>query len=129
MILALLVSAHRCPFDTTPLAEAPSPGSLALVDNGKYSESWRELSRQFQNSISQEQWKQSVASARGLVGRFESRNLETAQPVKDPPNAPKGDYVICHFNANFARKSGAVETTTTARDTDKRWQTSGYFVK
>ena len=63
------------------------------------------------------------------MGKFESRKLSVAQAVKDPPNAPAGEYLILQYTSNFANKNEATETVVMGMDTGRQWRTSGYFVK
>ena len=116
----------------TPQSEAGQRQAgdwLALVDAGKYAASWDAASSSFRKAIAKDKWVEAVTAARKPLGKIESRKLETAQPVKDPPNAPPGDYIILQFASDFEKKANAVETVVMVQDDDKQWRTSGYFVK
>jgi hypothetical protein len=102
---------------------------LALVDSGKFGDSWDTAASVFKKGITREAWVKTVAEVRAQLGKSESRKLSVAQPLKDPPNAPAGDYIILQYTSNFANKNEVVETVVMGMDTDKRWRTSGYFVK
>jgi hypothetical protein len=102
---------------------------LAVVDAGKYAESWDAASATFQKGVTKDDWVKAVSTVRGQLGKFESRKPSVSQAIKDPPNAPPGDYIILQYVSNFGNKNGATETAVMSLDADKQWRTSGYFVK
>lgn len=101
---------------------------LPLVDQGKYAESWKQASSFFRTSVTAEQWQQALQQVRGPLGRFKSRSILSSKPLRNPPNAPPGDYFLLQYTADFEHRNGTVETVIMARD-GKRWLLSGYFVK
>jgi hypothetical protein len=102
---------------------------LALVDAGKYSQSWKETAPYFQRSVPQDQWEVNGKHIRASFGNLHSRKLKSAQYTKSVPGAPDGEYVILKYDTSFANKREAVETITPMRDKDGRWKVSGYFIK
>ena len=113
------------PKDATKAAEK----WLLLVDGARYGESWEQASPTFKSAITKDHWVEAVTKVRDQVGKFESRTLSTAQPVKDPPNSPPGDYLFLQYTSNFAGKNQATELLVLFQDPDKQWRSSGYFVK
>jgi hypothetical protein len=102
---------------------------LALVDEGKYAESWAEASEHFQLNIRQDQWEQALQGVRKPLGRQVSRSVAGASYKTALPGAPDGEYVVIQFNTSFEHKNSAVETVTPKREKDGTWKVSGYFIK
>ncbi len=102
---------------------------LPLVDQGKYVESWKQASTFFRESVTAEQWQVALKQVRGPLGKFKTRTFLTAQSLKNPPNAPPGEYILLQYTADFEHRNGAVETAIMAHENGKRWLLSGYFVK
>ena len=116
---------------TTPeqAAQKSAEQWLALVDAGKYSQSWKETAPYFQRNVPQDQWEVNGKHIRESFGNVISRKLKSAQYTKSVPGAADGEYVILQFDTSFAKKKSAVETITPMRDKDGHWKVSGYFVK
>ncbi|MBK7926842.1 MAG: DUF4019 domain-containing protein [Bryobacterales bacterium] len=110
-------------------AEAAALQWLALVDNGRYSDSWSQSSEVFRQAISQEQWVQALQKVRTPLGKLVSRKLSSATHAVNLPGAPEGEYVVLQFTASYENKKGAVETITPMLEKDGAWRVSGYFVK
>jgi hypothetical protein len=102
---------------------------LALVDAGKYAESWNATAPFFQRAVPKDDWEMKGKRIRQSFGKLVSRKLKSAHYTKSVPGAPGGEYVILQFDTSFENKKSAVETITPMRDKDGRWRVSGYFVK
>ena len=102
---------------------------LALVDAGKYAESWKTAAAYFQTAVSQDQWEHAIVAVRKPLGDLVSRKLKSAQYTKSLPGAPDGEYVVLQFDTSFANKKEAVETVTPMLDKDGKWKVSGYYIK
>jgi len=102
---------------------------LALVDAGKFAESWKTAAGYFQAAVSQEQWEHSLGAVRKPLGDLVSRKLKSAKYAKSLPGAPDGEYVVLQFDTSFANKKTAIETVTPMLDKDGQWKVSGYFIK
>jgi hypothetical protein len=111
------------------LGQQSAEGWLALVDSGKYAESWDQASELFKNAITKEQWEKTLKSTLGPLGKLQSRKLKSATYTKTLPGAPDGEYVVIQFDSSFENKKSAVETLTPMRDKDGKWRVSGYFIK
>ncbi len=110
-------------------AEKASLSWLALVDDGKYAESWQEAAELFRQAVPQAQWPGMVEKARSPFGKLVSRKLKAATFTHELPGAPAGDYVVIQYDTDFEKKTGATETVTPMKDRDGVWRVSGYFVK
>jgi hypothetical protein len=102
---------------------------LALVDAGKYTNSWEEAAAAFKKAVSVGQWNQAVASVRKPLGKLMSRKLMTKSYQTSLPGAPDGEYVVIQFESSFAHKKAAIETVTPMLNKDGSWRVSGYFIK
>jgi Protein of unknown function (DUF4019) len=102
---------------------------LALVDAGKYGESWDGAASLFRAAITRDKWTTAASGARGPLGKLVSRKLKSAEHKTKLPGAPDGEYVVLQFDTTFEKKATAVETVTPMLDTDGVWRVSGYFVR
>jgi hypothetical protein len=120
LLTILLLAAAAAMAADAPETEAAKAAEkwVALVDSGKYADSWKQAGADFKKAVTVEKWTEAAKGA-----------LDSTQTVKDPPNAPAGEYVVCQFNANFANRPGAVETIVMFLESDKQWRTSGYFIR
>jgi len=102
---------------------------VALVDGGKYAESWKEASEYFRNAVKQEQWEQMARAVRQPLGKIVSRKMKSSTYKTALPGAPDGEYVVITFKTAFENKKTAIETVTPMLDKDGKWRVSGYFIK
>jgi hypothetical protein len=111
------------------LAQQSADAWLALVDSGKYAESWQEASQLFKAAVTKEQWQTAVGSARNPLGKVLSRKVKSTTSTKTLPGAPDGEYVVIQYDSSFEHKQSAIETVTPMLDKDGKWRVSGYFIK
>jgi hypothetical protein len=111
------------------LAQQSSEAWLALVDSGKYADSWQESSQLFKAHVTREQWQSMLRASRDPLGKMMTRKLKSATYTKTLPGAPDGEYVVIQYQSNFEHKQSAVETVTPVLDKDGKWRVSGYFIK
>jgi hypothetical protein len=102
---------------------------LALVDAGRYNESWQEAARFFKAAVTNQQWRVSMAAYRKPLGRLITRTLKSKTYATSLPGAPDGEYVVIQYATTFENKKSAIETITPMLDGDGRWRVSGYFIK
>jgi hypothetical protein len=110
-------------------AVAAAESWVALVDGGKYGESWKEAAEYFRNAVKQEQWEQAARAVRQPLGQLISRKVKTTAYKTALPGAPDGEYVLIEFETVFEHKKTAIETVTPMMDKDGKWRVSGYFIK
>jgi hypothetical protein len=101
---------------------------LALVDQGKYEESWQEAASLAKTVVTAEQWSQAIEGARKPLGDLNSRKLKSAKYTTTMPGAPDGEYVVIQFDTSFANKKKAIETLIPMKGEDGVWRVSGYFI-
>lgn len=102
---------------------------LALIDDGKYAQSWKEAAEYFRNAVPQDQWKQMLQSVRGPLGKMISRKVSTSEYKTSLAGAPDGEYVVIHFETSYQNKKSAIETVTPILDKDGKWRVAGYYIK
>ena len=111
--------------DALPSAES----WLALVDEGKYADSWNEAAGYFKGAVREEKWQETLQAVRWPLGKVISRELKTKSYHTSLPGAPDGEYVVIQFDTSFENKESAVETVTPMMDKDGKWRVSGYLIK
>jgi Protein of unknown function (DUF4019) len=111
------------------LARQSAEKWLALVDSGKYADSWQEASQLFKAHVTKGQWKSALTATRDPLGKMLSRNLKSATYSKTLPGAPDGEYVVIQYETSFEHKQSAIETITPMLDKDGTWRISGYYIK
>jgi hypothetical protein len=109
-------------------AQASGEAWLALIDNAKYAESWKEASSYFRGRVPEKQWVEMVKGVRAPLGKLVSRKQQSITFAKSLPGAPDGSYAVIVFRASYANKASAIETLTLMVDGDK-WRAAGYFIR
>lgn len=110
-------------------AEKAASAWLALVDAGRYGDSWKEASSLFKKQVTADQWEAAARGARAPLGALRARKLASARYMTSLPGAPDGEYVVIQFQTDFENKKAAVETVTPMKEKDGSWKVSGYYVK
>ena len=130
LALVLTTAIFSYPQETPrALAQKASEHWLALVDAGKYGESWDAAARAFKDALSRQAWINQVEAARKPLGKLVSRKLAKSNYMKNPPGAPPGEYVAIEYQSSFENLKSATETVVPTLDKDGKWRVSGYFVK
>ena len=111
------------------MAVKASGAWLALVDDGRYADSWEDAAGYFKSAVSAAQWEQMLSSVRKPLGDVVTRKLKSKEYMTSLPGAPDGEYVVIRYETSFTNKKTAIETVTPMLDKDNRWRVSGYFIK
>jgi len=115
--------------DAERVAAASARAWLGLIDDGRYSQSWKDASTYFRGATTENGWNASLRGVRAPLGRVLSRDLRSAKETTILPGAPDGRYVVMEFGTAFANKASAVETVTFMMDKDGQWKAAGYFIR
>jgi hypothetical protein len=115
--------------EKTAAAEKAAASWLALVDAGRYGESWEEAAGLFKAKVPKEKWEAAMNAGRKPLGALKTRKLLGAKHTTEVPGAPAGEYVVVQYSASFEDKDEAVETVTPTLDKDGNWRVSGYFIR
>jgi len=130
LVLVLLpIATMAQTVDQETEAVTAAEGWLALVDAGKYGESWKAASGFFKIAVPQGQWEQSLKAVRSPPGKLVSRKLLSKTYMISLPGAPDGEYLVIQFETSFQNKKSAIETITPMKEKDGKWRVSGYYIK
>ena len=102
---------------------------VALVDEGKYAQSWDNAADYFKSAVKKDQWESSLSAGRKPLGKVLSRKVKAKQYTTTLPGAPDGQYVVIQYETSFERKASAIETITPMRDKDGKWRVAGYYIR
>jgi hypothetical protein len=102
---------------------------VALVDAGKYPQSWDRAAGYFKGAVKRDQWEASLSASRKPLGRVLSRKVKAKQYTTTLPGAPDGHYVVIQYETSFERKASAIETITPMREKDGKWRVAGYYIR
>src|SRR5512142_736750 len=91
---------------------------LAVVDDGKYEDSWDQSAAYFRKMVPKETWVSQLTQYRAPMGRTESRSVQSASYLPSLPGAGPGEYVVIIFKAKMASGKTMTETVTPMLDTD-----------
>jgi len=102
---------------------------LALVDSGKYRQSWEETAEIFRRAVTSDGWEQKMSIHREPLGKLISREVKSAKYRTTLPGAPDAEYVVITFEASYENKKSAIETVTPMKEKDGTWRVSGYYLR
>lgn len=140
MLLTALVAVILGGLATLQPGHAESPKDQAVaametwlsgIDAGKYAESWKDASTDFQKAVTEAQLVASLKAVRAPLGAMKERKLASAlqqTEVPGPKGAIKGNFVIAQFETSFENLKFALETVTFAEE-GGTWKASGYYIK
>jgi hypothetical protein len=101
---------------------------LALIDSGKYAESWEQSAVPFKNSMTAEKWANMVKPVQTPLGKVELRKVASREYMPSLPGGAKGEFVMIQFKTDFENKKNAIETVTPMLE-NGQWKVSGYYIK
>jgi DNA-binding CsgD family transcriptional regulator len=96
---------------------------LALVDAGKWPESWAATAKSFRSVNTVANWEGASRTARVPLGAVHTRVLESDVLAPTPPT---GNRVV-RFRTDFANKPAVIETLALVRE-DGDWKVVGYYI-
>jgi len=102
---------------------------LALVDEGKYRDSWDEAADVFKNAVSKDEWEEMLGKIRPPFGKVLERNVKTKAYKTSVPGVPDGEYVVIQFQTKYEHKANTIETVTPSKEEDGKWRVAGYYIK
>ncbi|MCC7381473.1 MAG: DUF4019 domain-containing protein [Deltaproteobacteria bacterium] len=102
---------------------------LAMVDGGRYDDSWDNAASLFQKAVESGPWSRQLGGVRSPLGKVVKRELLSAKYTTALPGAPDGEYVVIQFKTTFENKKSAIETITPMKDGARGWRVSGYYIK
>jgi hypothetical protein len=103
---------------------------IALLDNGKYGDAWKQLSPSQQPSGSKDKWQSDVSRYRKQIGKLHDRKIMgAAYTTQLPGGGEPGEYVIVTFLSSYERLGSAVEVVVSQLLPDGTWVISGYSIR
>lgn len=96
---------------------------LALVDEGRWHESWNATGKAFRQLNTSETWASLSAEVRPPLGQVLSRTATGQEAVPAPPHG----FQIVRFRTTFANRTDATETVTLEREGED-WKVVGYLI-
>jgi hypothetical protein len=127
LTFAAPAAAQEATADAPPAAFHAAAAWLALVDSGRYDESWDGLGAPARQSVAREQWASILGRSRAQYAGAPVRVLAAAQQRDEIPGAPAGPYVILQYHSAFGTDRAATETVS-LRLEDGAWLPVGYFL-
>lgn len=128
-LLLLLGAAVASAVPPEKAAQGPAEEWLALVDAGKYHESWEQMAPHFRKEVGKRKWKAEIEKIRQPLGKLSERKLKSAEYSKELPGAPEGEYVVLRYESSFEHRRSAQETVTLVLGQDLIWRVAGYAVR
>jgi hypothetical protein len=109
---------------TSSAVTASAQAWLALVDQGRWEESWAATASPFRSLNTSKIWASTSEKVRAPLGAVQSRVLLSQDSVPAPPNGVE----VLKFRTSFANKPSAEETLSLAQE-DGSWRVVGYYIK
>ena len=128
-VLAMPVSRATAQVEPGQVAQQSAETWLALIDSGKYAESWQDAAQLFKSHVTKDQWQSALKATRLPLGKLQSRKVKSTTLAKTLPGAPDGQYVVIQYDSSFEHKQSAVETVTPMLDKNGQWKVAGYYIK
>jgi dienelactone hydrolase len=127
LTVAAPAAAQVTEVDAPPEAIETAADWLALVDAGRYDESWDGLGAPARQGVAREQWASILGRSRAQYAGAPVRALTASQRREEIPGAPAGPYVILQYQSAFGTDRAATETVS-LRLEDGAWRPVGYFL-
>lgn len=110
-------------------AQLAAENWLALVDAGKYADSWEQAAPLFKEAVTKSDWIEAVSKTKLPLGKLKTRKVKHTQATDKVQGAPAGQYVLLQTEAVFENKAAAKELVTLTFGKDGQWRIVGYFIQ
>jgi hypothetical protein len=116
-------------------AKTAASSWLAIVDAGRYEESWEEASVAFRENMarfgkSREFWVKALGAARTPLGKTLSRSVSRVAETDAMPGGPEGRrYLELVYESRFENAEAVTETVVVTLDDDGLWRVFNYLVR
>ena len=129
-LFMILIPLYNQSPDSEKVEQAEPIGTefLALVDGGKYAESWQSSASLMQEKISKNDWVEKLGKARNLSGGLVQRVQKSASYSTEAKDSPEGEYIMLIYESDFQRAEDVSEYVTVMREGDA-WKVAGYFMQ
>jgi len=102
---------------------------LALVDAGRYEDSWKAAGAKLKLSATPARWGEVVAKGRAPFGPLVKRTILQTRFTRTFPGVPDGNYAVVIYRVAYAQRDDGEETVTLEREADGAWRVIGYVVR
>ncbi|SFG22473.1 regulatory protein, luxR family [Novosphingobium sp. CF614] len=96
---------------------------LALVDEGRWQESWSATGKAFRALNTSQKWSTVSDEVRPPLGLVLSRTVSSQESIPAPPYG----YEVVKFRTSFVNKPDTIETVSLIRE-DSQWKVVGYWI-
>lgn len=130
LLLPLAGFADNAKVASNATLEASAKASLAwvaLLDKGKYAESWEDSATLMKLTVNKDDWIKVLDKSRKPLGNVVSREVIDQRVANDPQGLPKGEYIVMFYKTTFGHKSMAYELVTLLLE-DGKWRVLTYHV-
>jgi hypothetical protein len=114
--------------DKTKKAMATAMEFLHMIDAEKYAESWQSAATLMQDSVTQQEWVETLTKTRARSGALIERTEENASYSTTAKDSPDGEYILLTFDSKYQNTKSVSEYVTVMLEGD-RWRVAGYFIK
>jgi len=101
---------------------------IALIDSGRYEQSWQIASAAFKADVTQRQWRIGLEQIRAPYGRVKSRNIKATKPLEDRAGGARQKKLVVEFTTFFENQFAASEFVTVLLENDAIWRVSAYYL-
>ena len=115
---------------STPVSSPASPEMLqtardflAMVDAGRWADSYNAMAQSFRTSNTQQVWAEASDRMRAQLGAVQSRTFLSHETVPGPP----AGYEMMRFRASYANRSDTVERVMLVRE-GNAWRVTGITI-
>lgn len=110
-------------------ATAAAEKWLAVVDQGRYEDTWDEGSSSFKLVMSKEKWAEVLRVSLEPLGKITARKLSAKQYTTTVPEMPEGEYVLLEYAATCENSTEKQEVLTVQKEADGTWRVASYYIK
>lgn len=129
MILIPLYNHNKKPDDQKLEQAQPVVAEfLALIDDGKYSESWESLAHLVRDKVNQKEWLEKLDKARSRSGGLVQRVQTSARSATALKDSPEGEYIILSYESDFQSAEDVSEYVAVMREGDS-WKVASYSMQ
>jgi hypothetical protein len=107
-------------------AQQAAKSWLALVDAGRYGESWNQVAQYLKKKITKDQWVTELNQIRTPLGTVKSRRLDSTQFKDNLPGLPAGQYAAVRYTTAFANAPPGTELVALMLE-NGQWRVVAYF--
>ena len=133
LLLVAVPAWAQAPGAGVPTAMTPSPDDrarqwLTLLDDGNYTDAYKQISAAARRKISGDAWAEKMTAMRTPLGAMSSRTLKEVKLGNTRQGMRDGQTASVRYDAAFARNATAVESIDLVSENGS-WTVADYTVK